>query len=218
MRISDWSSDVCSSDLPLLLCIDQFEELFTLASEGQRQAFVTALSAMTDPADSKLRLVIAVRADFYAACAQMPWLAERITGNQVLVGPMTKSELRRAVSEPARRAGLYVERNLLEAITEEAGDEAGALPLVAHALVETWLRRQGNTLTLEGFREAGGVAGAIRQTAEANYQDKFGTAERSATKRPVLRLAPPGEDTPDTRRVLSRCDIESDAEQEIMRS
>src|SRR3546814_13572583 len=82
MRISDWSSDVCSSDLPLLLCIDQFEELFTLASEGQRQAFVTALSAMTDPADSKLRLVIAVRADFYGACPQMPWLADRITGTQ----------------------------------------------------------------------------------------------------------------------------------------
>src|SRR3546814_15157344 len=68
-----------------------------------------------------------------------------------------------------------------------AGDEAGALPLVAHALVETWLRRQGNTLTLEGFREAGGVAGAISQTAEANYQDQFGPAARSATKRLFLR-------------------------------
>ena len=201
---------------PLLLCIDQFEELFTLASDSQRQAFIAALSAMTDPADSKVRLVIAVRADFYAACAQVPWLAESITGNQVLVGPMTKPELRRAISEPARRAGLYVERNLLEAIAEEAGDEAGTLPLVAHALVETWIRRQGNTLTLEGFREAGGVTGAISQTADATYQDKFGPAERNATKRLFLRLVAPGEDTPDTRRVLSRCDIEHDAEPEVM--
>src|SRR3546814_4989993 len=99
----------------------------------------------------------------------MPWLAERITGNQVLVGPMTKSELRRAASEPARRAGLYVERNLLEAITEEAGDEAGALPLVAHVLVETWLRRQGNTLSLEGFRAAGGVARSEDHTPELPF-------------------------------------------------
>ncbi|MPZ11942.1 MAG: protein kinase [Kiloniellaceae bacterium] len=201
---------------PLLLCIDQFEELFTLSSESQRQAFITALSAMTDPADSKVRLVIAVRADFYAACAQMPWLAECITGNQVLVGPMTRSELRRAISEPARRAGLYVERNLLEAITEEAGDEAGSLPLVAHALVETWIRREGNTLTLEGFREAGGVTGAISQTADATYQDKFGPAERNAAKRLFLRLVAPGEDTPDTRRVLARCEIDHDAEPEVM--
>lgn len=203
--------------IPLLLCIDQFEELFTLVSDSQRHAFITALSAMTDPADSKVHLVIAVRADFYAACAQVPWLAERITGNQVLVGPMTKSELRRAISEPARRAGLYVERNLIEAIAEEAGDEAGTLPLVAHALVETWLRRQGNTLTLESFREAGGVAGAISQTADATYLNKFGPAERDATKRLFLRLVTPGEGTPDTRRVLSRSDLEHDAEPEVVR-
>src|SRR3546814_17905201 len=106
---------------PRLLCIDQFEELFTLASEGQRHAFVTALSAMTDPADSKLRLVIAVRAAFYAACAQMPWLAERIHGNQVLVGPMTEADVRRPGSDPARPDGLYFQRTTTAAHTGEAG-------------------------------------------------------------------------------------------------
>src|SRR3546814_3377126 len=49
---------------------------------AQRQPFIEALSAMTDPADSQVRIVIAVRADFYAACAQEPWLAERFTDNQ----------------------------------------------------------------------------------------------------------------------------------------
>src|SRR5262249_39307315 len=71
---------------PLVICIDQFEELFTLAPVTQRSKFITALSAMTDPADSQVRIVIAIRADFYVACAQIPWLAERITVNQVLVG------------------------------------------------------------------------------------------------------------------------------------
>ncbi|WP_299625007.1 WD40 repeat domain-containing serine/threonine protein kinase [Pelagibius sp.] len=202
---------------PLLLCIDQFEELFTLAPETQRSAFITALSAMTDPADSTVRVVISVRADFYAACATVPWLAERITGNQVLVGPMTRSDLRRAISEPARRAGLYVERNLVEAIIDEAGEEAGSLPLIAHALVETWVRRQGNTLTVDGFRDAGGVAGAISQTADATYQNTFGPAEREATKRLFLRLVTPGEETPDTRRILGRSEIDHDTDAEVMR-
>ena len=67
------------SDRSLVLCIDQFEELFTLAPAPLQTKFVTALSAMTDPADSTVRVVIAVRADFYATCAQIPWLAERIT-------------------------------------------------------------------------------------------------------------------------------------------
>ena len=108
-----WSN---GSEQPLIICIDQFEELFTLASAAQRSKFIAALSAMTDPADSKVRIVIAIRADFYVACAQIPWLAERITVNQVLVGPMADSELRRAITEPARRAGLYLERNLVDAL------------------------------------------------------------------------------------------------------
>src|SRR5215813_9440747 len=165
---------------------------------------------MTDPAHSGIPTVIAIRADFYAACAQLPWLAERITANQVLVGPMTESELRRAISEPARRAGLFLERGLADAIIKEAGNEAGSLPLVAHALVETWMRRQGNSLTLDGFRAAGGVAGAISQTADATFEHRFNSAEKEATKRLFLRLVTPGEGTPDTRRTLDRAEVEQD--------
>lgn len=201
---------------PLILCIDQFEELFTLSPPAQRQPFIEALSAMTDPADSQVRIVIAVRADYYAACAQVPWLAERFTDNQVLVGPMNPAELRRAITEPARRAGLYLERNLVDAIIDEAGNEAGSLPLISHALVETWMRRKGATLTLEGFRAAGGVAGAIAQTADVIYEQRFGEAEQAATRRLFLRLVAPGEGAGDTRRVVDRAEIEADSEPQIM--
>ena len=202
-----WSN---GSEQPLIICIDQFEELFTLASAAQRSKFIAALSAMTDPADSKVRIVIAIRADFYGSCAQIPWLAERITVNQVLVGPMANSELRRAITEPARRAGLYLERNLVDAVIAEAGHDAGSLPLVAHALVETWIRRQGNMLTLDGFHAAGGVAGAISQTADATFEHRFNTVEKEATKRLFLRLVRPGEGTADTRRALDRAEVEHD--------
>jgi len=201
---------------PLVLCIDQAEELFTLAPAAQRSKFVAALSAMTDPADSTVRVVIAIRADFYAACAQIQWLAERITSNQVLVGPMTVPELRRAISEPARPMGLHLERGLVDAIIDEAGNETGSLPLVAHALVETWLRRKSNTLTLEGFHSAGGVAGAISQTADAIFEHRFDPIEREATKRLFLRLVTPGEGTPDTRRILARSEIEHDSNPVVM--
>ena len=209
---------VPGAERPLLLCIDQFEELFTLAPPDQRQAFVAALSAMTDPADSATRLVITVRADFYGNCAQIPWLTERITHNQVLVGPMSGSELRRAITEPARRAGLFLERNLVDAIIDESGGEAGSLPLVAHALVETWNRRQGNALTLEGFRAAGGVAGAISQTADETFEHRFDPSQRVATKNLFLRLVSPGDETPDTRRQLSRNEIDSFPDPNTMHS
>ena len=202
---------------PLVLCIDQFEELFTLAPPSQRDKFISAISAMTDPADSEVRVVIVVRADFYGQCAQIPWLAEHITHNQVLVGPMNDIELRRAITEPARRSGLHVEGNLVDAIIHEAGHEAGSLPLVAHALVETWMRRQANLLTLEGFHAAGGVAGAISQTAEATFEERFDDDERMATRRLFLRLVTPGPSATDTRRSIARSEIEQDSQPEVMR-
>ncbi|HET6161408.1 MAG TPA: protein kinase [Dongiaceae bacterium] len=198
------------ADRPIIVCIDQFEELFTLAPMAQKTKVIEALSAMTDPAHSSVRLVIAVRADFYGACAQIPWLAERITDNQVLVGPMTDAELRRAITEPARRAGLHLERGLVDAVISEAGQEVGALPLVAHALVETWIRRKGSTMTLEGFRAAGGVAGAISQTADLTFEHRFDDVEKAASKRLFLRLVTPGEGTTDARRILARSEIEHD--------
>ena len=199
-----------------LIFIDQFEELFTLAQPSQRAAFFEVLSALTQLARSKVKVVIAVRADFYGACAQVPWLAGKITNNQVLVGPMTRAELRRAIMEPARRAGLYLEQGLVDAVIEEAGSEAGSLPLMAHALVETWVRRRGNTLTLEGFLAAGGVAGAISQTADATYEHRLDAEGRKVTKRLFLRLVNPGDIASDTRRVLPQSEIALDENAEVM--
>lgn len=203
------------TEAPLAIVVDQFEELFTLNTEAQRSAFVEALAAMTDPADAKVRVILAMRADYYAASAQVPWLAARTSENQVLVGPMSPAELRRAITEPARAAELYLERNLVEAMLDAAGEEAGSLPLLAHALVETWKRRKGATLTLDGFRAAGGVAGAIAQTADAIYERQFSPAERAAAHRLFLHLVTPGEGAGDTRRIVDRAELEHDAEPEL---
>ena len=207
-----------STDAPLLLCIDQFEELFTLCSDSHEQeAFVDALAAHLDPADSRSRAVLVIRADFYGACARFPWLTRRITENQILVGPMDRSELRRAIEQPARRAGLSIEGGLIDAVLDEAGEESGSLPLVAHALVETWARRRHNTLTLDGFRAAGGVAGAIAKSADTIYDDELDDEQRRATRRLLLRLVTPGEDTPDTRRRVTQDELDRDEHAGLLR-
>ena len=87
---------------------------------------------------------------------------------------------------------------------------------MAHALVETWNRRQGAALTLDGFRQAGGVTGAISQTADAIYKERFNEIERKATQRLFLRLVTPGEGVPDTRRVLARSEIQHDSNPEVI--
>ena len=200
----------------LLLVIDQFEELFTLNGRNEQEAFVDLLAELADPVDSRVRVVIAVRADFYGTCATFPWLASRITNNQVLVGPMTRSELRVAIERPAIEAALRLEEGLVDAVLDDGGDEAGALPLVSHAMAETWRRRSGSLLTIDGYRAAGGVAGAISQTVEALYQDSFDDAEREACRRLMLRLVTPGEGASDTRRRVPVDDLAFDETPDVI--
>lgn len=200
----------------VLLAIDQFEELFTLNDADTAQGFVDALAAITDPADSTARIIITIRADFYEKCAAVPWLARAVSRNQILVGPMTATDLRRAIVEPARRAGIYVEQHLVDAIVGEASEDAGVLPLISHALVETWTRRLGATLTYEGYRSSGGMAGAIRQTADAIFDNDFSDQERRVAERLLLSLVTPGEGGSDTRRIVAISELADDPDAKLM--
>ncbi|MGI9602939.1 MAG: protein kinase domain-containing protein [Acidimicrobiales bacterium] len=188
-----------------LLVIDQFEEVFT-APTDQIGTTVRLLAELTRP-EHEVRLVLALRADFYDRCAAHPWLAQVINDNQVLVGPMQRSELRRAIEAPARRAGLRFETGVVDRILDDAGSEAGSLPLVAHSLMETWLRRRGNELTLGGYEAAGGVAGAIAQSTETTFA-RLDPAAAETSSHLFLRLVNPGDDNVITRRRLSRDDID----------
>jgi hypothetical protein len=67
----------------------------------------------------------------------------------VLLGAMSEEELRRAITEPARLAGLKLENGLVDLIIRDIAGEPGALPLLSHALHATWERRDGRTLTIE---------------------------------------------------------------------
>jgi WD40 repeat protein/DNA-binding SARP family transcriptional activator len=185
----------------LLLVIDQFEELFTLChNETQRSAFVDALMAAASPeAGGRTSVVIALRADFYAHCAPYAALREALAQNQEYIGPMNAEELRRAIEEPARRGGWEFEPGLVDLFLRDAGDEPGALPLLSHALLETWYRRRGRTLTLKGYAESGGIHGAIAKSAETVFQ-KLPAVQQTIARSIFLRLTELGEGTQDTRR------------------
>jgi WD40 repeat protein len=93
----------------------------------------------------------------------------------------------------------------------DVGDEPGALPLLSHALLETWKRRAGHTLTLKGYADAGGVRGAIAHTAESVYQN-LSSEEQTIARNIFLRLTELGEGTEDTRRRASFDELISHAD------
>ncbi|MGW7411754.1 nSTAND1 domain-containing NTPase [Streptomyces sp. NPDC054863] len=185
------------------LIVDQFEEVFTLCRDtGERADFLAGLLAAAEPG-SRLRVVLGVRADFYVDCLAHPELAAAIRRSSVPVGSMTADEVRAVIVKPARAHGLIVERALTARLTEQAAGEPGSLPLLSHALLETWRRRRGRALTLEAYEATGGIHAAVAQTAEELYAH-LTPAQSRLTRRILLRLITPGDGTPDTRRPVPR--------------
>lgn len=186
----------------IFLVVDQLEELFTLCrSEEERQAFIdNLLFASTGEGSSSVVVVVTLRADFYDHCGHYEELRRALAEHQEYIGPMNAAELRRAIEEPAERGGWRLEPGLVDVILHDAGSEPGALPLLSHALLETWRHRRGRTLTLESYAESGGVRGAIARTAEAVYAGQFSPEQQQVARSIFLRLTEPGEGTQDTRR------------------
>ena len=76
----------------------------------------------------------------------------------------------RAIQGPAQRAGLRLEPGLTEAFSDEAGDEPGALRLVAARPHGDLVAPAWHAADIRRFRAAGGVVGAISQSAEHAYE------------------------------------------------
>jgi hypothetical protein len=201
----------------LLLVVDQFEELFTqCAEEGQRRAFITALHAAAtaghgpDPSPAAL-VVLGVRADFEARCAIYPQLASAVQ-DRYLVTPMTERQLRMAITEPAKRAGSTVDDDLTGLLLAEVRNGqpgtfgAGVLPLLSHALDQSWRSRTGQAVTLADYGRTGGIDGAVAASAQRAY-DALTPARQAAARQVFLRLTVTSSDGVDSADRVTRAEL-----------
>ncbi|GHG90809.1 helix-turn-helix domain-containing protein [Streptomyces lanatus] len=191
-----------------VVLVDQFEELFTLCQEPARRREFIEMLLTARAADSRLRVLIAVRADFFGHCADHQGLAEAVNDAHLLVSGMSVERLREAIVRPAGAAGLLVERAVTERILAEVADEPGGLPLMSHTLLELWRRRKGKRLTLAAYETIGGVRGAVAHTAEEVFE-RLEPAEAASARATLLRLISPGEGGPDTRRPVPRAELQA---------
>ena len=141
-----------------VVVVDQLEELF---HGGFQADEVHAVGGLIAEAAASRIVVATVRSDFLDECTAEPSLAPLLAEGVHLVGAMSGPDLRAAIEEPARQAGLRLEAGLTELILRDAAGHSTALPLLSHALVETWLRREASVLTVAGYEEVGGLTGAI---------------------------------------------------------
>ena len=207
-----------SGKADLLLVVDQFEETFTLCkNQAERKAFIENLLSLSeeDTERNTVHVVITLRADFYHHCAEYEGLRLALEKHQAYIGALMQDELRKAITAPAETNGWDFQPGLADLILQDVGTEPGALPLLSHALLETWKRRQRRTLTLQGYADAGGVKKAITQTAE-NVYGKLTPAEQTIARGIFLRLTELGEGTQDTRRRVKMDELAQASEQDAV--
>lgn len=204
-----WASEsvLASTDGDLLLVIDQFEELFTPGvPEGDRAHFLDLLHAAATGADSRIRVIVTLRADFTDRPLQYVTFGDLMRQHTEFVLPLTSAELERAITGPAERAGVTVDAELLATIIADVRDEPGALPLLQYALTEIFEQREGNTLALTDYQRIGGVSGALARRAGSVFAD-LDVDQQALAQQIFLRLVTLGEGVEDTRRRAGRSEL-----------
>jgi DNA-binding SARP family transcriptional activator/ABC-type glycerol-3-phosphate transport system substrate-binding protein len=192
----------------LFLMIDQLEELFTHVEEEETTArFLACLaSAATDPR-SRIRVLVTLRADFFdrplAYSAFGPLLGSRTE----TVTPLTPAELELAIAGPAQRIGVSLEPELLAEVLADSTGRLGALPLLQYALTELFERRKNGALTLSGYRQVGGIGGALAGRAEHLYEATGRDEGKEAARQLFLRLVNVDEGVEDLRRRVRRYEL-----------
>ncbi len=155
-----------------VVIVDQFEEVFSSARTDLLTSIVSASAADGGPT-----VLAAVRSDFYPRLIELPAFTASLVSHQLVLSPMDHESMRRAIVEPARRAGVDIEPGLVEMMLNDVAPATslddrpniGVLPLLSHALLETWSRGSGRQLQVADYVALGGLNGAIEKTAELAY-------------------------------------------------
>jgi hypothetical protein len=162
----------------LLLFVDQLEELFTQTQEVYCEKFLDLLTKAAQ--HSQVRVLATLRANFLHQVFddKKSYYAELAALLHIhVLGPPDRHALTDMLRRPAERVGVQLEDELVKEILNDAGDDVGALPLVAFCLKELY-RAVGN-MTLAAYQKMERLYGAISKHGEellADWQQKEGVS------------------------------------------
>lgn len=181
------------SDQPAVVVIDQFEEVFTLCLvDPLRDAFIDNILSLTREPSTRHQVILTVRTDYETYLAHNSGLMSLFEDGQVRVMPLTASELRSAIEEPAKRINLRFEEGVVDSLVKDILGEPEGLPLLQFTLLRLWNTRANkrNRIALQDYRKLGGARRALALTADEFYQS-LSEAKKTTLERIMLRLALP---------------------------
>lgn len=158
----------------LLVLVDQFEELFTYADAGghhadESEAFVNLLLASKSVRDTGLYIVLTMRTDFLGNCVRYLELPDVINRAQYLTPRLTREQIERAITGPARIFDGDVEPTLVAELINAVSGNPDQLPILQHALARMWESARAADrlqITWKDFEDVGGIKEALSRHAD----------------------------------------------------
>ncbi|MGE3537070.1 MAG: ATP-binding protein [Candidatus Tectimicrobiota bacterium] len=192
---------------PLIVLVDQYEELYALCEDTEAQNVFVAnlLHAAADRA-AHVSVILTLRSDFLGQTQRHTALNQAIAARGVIVPAMQTAELRRAIAEPAARAGHPFDPATVELLLADITGHEGALPLLQFALTRIWEGLAAGVTPADTLRDIGGVGGALAGEAQRLY-DSLGASDQAIARRAFLGLVRLGEGVRDTRRRIAVADL-----------
>ncbi|MBI4781632.1 MAG: CHAT domain-containing protein [Oscillatoriophycideae cyanobacterium NC_groundwater_1537_Pr4_S-0.65um_50_18] len=191
-----------------VLIADQFEELYSLCPEQNRQPFLDGLLHAVQGAPM-FTLVLTLRADFYGYALSYRWLSDALQGAVYNLGSMSREELRLAIEQPAAQIQARLEPGLTDKLIQATWESAGHLPLLEFALSQLWSNQQGGWLTHQAYEAIGGVEAALVNHADAVYA-QLSLDDRQRVQRIFIQLVQSGIGAEANRRIANRDEIGED--------
>ncbi|WP_024800703.1 ATP-binding protein [Nocardia sp. BMG51109] len=191
-----------------LIVIDQFESLFAPGVESVvREYFLTSLQQLCTAGS----VIVSVRSDHLAECAQYAWLAHAIRHNSFTLNPMTRQELTATIVGPPRTRGVTVDQGVVELLLtaletpryclDRQHADPGVLPVLHATLSSMWARHTDDRLGVADYRRIGGLERTARTLAEQAWRE-LSSDERTDARQLLLALVTVHRDGGITRRRL----------------
>jgi len=200
-----------AGDKPLLVFIDQFEEVYTLASATEREIFIGNLLHAAADRGGGVSVVLTLRTDFLPQSQENERLHEIIARQNLVIPFLSEDGLRRAIAEPARRAGQPLDEGTIELLVQETRGREGALPVLQFTLSRIWQGMARGVPAAQTYKEVGGVGGSLAQEAQ-KILDSLGEEDRAIARRAFLRMVRVGHDIRDTSRKVDLDEIVAHSE------
>jgi hypothetical protein len=160
-------------DQQIVICLDQFEELFTRLTAEEVDTFGEELQDSLLNRNLDLKFLLAIRGDYFSETYSIRQRLLDIRSAEFAIHPLSVAEARQAICRPAEIYGLTLEDDLVTKVLADLGQDEiipSQLQLVCQKMMQ-WASGNQKSVRLSAYEAQGGAEQILRQYLAQTLQD-----------------------------------------------